>query len=71
METIKNHFFTDMGVRLGRSMHHIFHRRNNLIIVTILTVPIALTVLLVYVFGGVIQILEEIFFTLITKKEES
>jgi len=71
METIRNKFFTDMGIRLGRSMHHIFNRRNSLIIITILIVPVALTLLLVYVFGGAIQILEEIFFTLIAKREEN
>lgn len=27
METIKKHFFIDMGVMLGRSMRHIFRKR--------------------------------------------
>jgi ABC-2 type transport system permease protein len=53
METIKKHFFSDMGVMLGRSMRHIFRSMDTIITVTIM--PIALMLLFVYVFGGAIQ----------------
>lgn len=53
METIKKHFFSDMGVMLGRSMRHIFRSMDTIITVTI--TPIALLLLFVYVFGGAIQ----------------
>jgi ABC-2 type transport system permease protein len=53
METIKNHFFGDMGVMLGRSMRHIFRSLDTIITVTI--TPIAMMLLFVYVFGGAIQ----------------
>ena len=53
METIKNHFFSDMFVMLGRSMRHIFRSMDTIITVTIM--PIAFMLLFVYVFGGAIQ----------------
>jgi ABC-2 type transport system permease protein len=53
METIKNHFFSDMGVMLGRSMRHIVRSMDTIITVTI--TPIAMMLLFVYVFGGAIQ----------------
>ncbi len=53
METIKKHFFSDMGVMLGRSMRHIFRSMDTIITVTI--TPIAMMLLFVYVFGGAIQ----------------
>jgi len=53
METIKNHFLSDMGVMLGRSMRHIFRSMDTIITVTIM--PIAFMLLFVYVFGGAIQ----------------
>jgi ABC-2 type transport system permease protein len=53
METIRNHFFSDMGVMLGRSMRHIFRSMDTIITVTI--TPIAMMLLFVYVFGGAIQ----------------
>ncbi len=53
METIQNHFFSDMGVMLGRSMRHIFRSMDTIISVTIM--PIAMMLLFVYVFGGAIQ----------------
>ena len=53
METIKNHFFSDMDVMLGRSMRHIFRSMDTIITVTIM--PIAFMLLFVYVFGGAIQ----------------
>ncbi len=53
METIKKHFFSDMGVMLGRSMRHIFRSMDTIITVTIM--PIAFMLLFVYVFGGAIQ----------------
>lgn len=53
METIKKHFFSDMGIMLGRSMRHIFRSMDTIITVTI--TPIAMMLLFVYVFGGAIQ----------------
>ena len=53
METINQHFFSDMGVMLGRSMRHIFRSMDTIITVTIM--PIAFMLLFVYVFGGAIQ----------------
>lgn len=53
METIKSHFFSDMGVMLGRSMRHIVRSMDTIITVTIM--PIAFMLLFVYVFGGAIQ----------------
>lgn len=53
METVKRHFFSDMGVMLGRSMRHIFRSMDTIITVTI--TPIAMMLLFVYVFGGAIQ----------------
>ncbi len=34
METIQNHFFSDMSVMLGRSMRHIFRSMDTIITVT-------------------------------------
>ncbi|MFC4597794.1 ABC transporter permease [Cohnella hongkongensis] len=53
METAKNHFFSDMGVMLGRSMRHIFRSMDT--IITVCITPIAMMLLFVYVFGGAIQ----------------
>jgi ABC-2 type transport system permease protein len=53
MEATKRHFFSDMGVMLGRSMRHIFRSMDTIITVTIM--PIAMMLLFVYVFGGAIQ----------------
>jgi ABC-2 type transport system permease protein len=53
METMKNYFFMDMGVMLGRSLRHIFRSMDTIITVTI--TPIAMMLLFVYVFGGAIQ----------------
>ncbi|OQP60004.1 ABC transporter permease [Niastella vici] len=53
METIKNYYFMDMGVMLGRSMRHIFRSLDTIITVTIM--PIAMMLLFVYVLGGAIQ----------------
>ena len=53
METVKNRFFSDMGVMLGRSMRHVFRSMDTIITVTIM--PIALMLLFVYVLGGAIQ----------------
>ncbi len=50
---MNNHFFSDMGVMLGRSMRHIFRSMDTIITVTIM--PIAFMLLFVYVFGGAIQ----------------
>lgn len=66
METLENYFFRDMGVMLGRSMRHIF-RMDTMITVTIL--PIALMLLFVYVFGGAILALEEVFLLITGKKK--
>jgi len=53
METMKNHFFSDMSVLLGRSMRHIFRSMDTMI--TVCITPIAMMLLFVYVFGGAIQ----------------
>lgn len=53
METVKKHFFSDMGVMFGRSMRHTFRSMDTIITVTI--TPIAMMLLFVYVFGGAIQ----------------
>lgn len=53
METVKIHFFSDMGVMLGRSMRHILRSMDTIITVTIM--PVAFMLLFVYVFGGAIQ----------------
>ncbi|HEX2945200.1 MAG TPA: ABC transporter permease [Clostridia bacterium] len=53
MEAVKRHFFSDMGVMLGRSMRHIIRSMDTIITVTIM--PIAFMLLFVYVFGGAIQ----------------
>lgn len=53
METVKKHFFSDMGVMLGRSMRHIMRSMDT--IITVCFTPIAMMLLFVYVFGGAIQ----------------
>lgn len=53
METVKRHFFSDMGVMLGRSMRHISRSMDT--IITVCITPIALMLLFVYVLGGAIQ----------------
>jgi ABC-2 type transport system permease protein len=53
MERINPHFFSDMGVMLGRSMRHIFRSLDTILTVTI--TPIAMMLLFVYVFGGAIR----------------
>jgi ABC-2 type transport system permease protein len=53
MEAIRNHFFSDMGVMLGRSMRHILRSMDTIITVTI--TPIAMMLLFVYVLGGAIR----------------
>ncbi|MDM5340559.1 ABC transporter permease [Fictibacillus enclensis] len=50
---MNKHFFSDMGVMLGRSMRHISRSMDTIITVTI--TPIALLLLFVYVFGGAIK----------------
>lgn len=53
MDGAKNHFFSDMGVMLGRSMRHIFRSLDT--IFTVCLTPIAMMLLFVYVFGGAIE----------------
>lgn len=53
MEAANRHFFSDMGVMLGRSMRHIFRSLDT--IITVAITPIALMLLFVYVFGGAIH----------------
>lgn len=53
MEMVKKHFFSDMGVMLGRSMRHIFRSMDT--IITVCITPIAMMLLFVYVFGGAIR----------------
>jgi len=50
---MNKHFFSDLGVMLGRSMRHILRSMDTIITVTIM--PIAFMLLFVYVFGGAIQ----------------
>ncbi|MGA2478378.1 MAG: ABC transporter permease [Spirochaetia bacterium] len=53
METIEKHYFSDMGVMLGRSLRHILRSMDTIITVTLM--PIAMMLLFVYVLGGAIQ----------------
>ncbi len=53
MDSIKNYFFVDLGVMLGRSLRH--HVRSMDTIITVTIMPIALMLLFVYVLGGAIQ----------------
>ena len=53
METVKKHYFSDIGIMLGRSMCHILRSMDTIITVTIM--PIMFMLLFVYVFGGAIQ----------------
>ncbi|HEX2620830.1 MAG TPA: ABC transporter permease [Phototrophicaceae bacterium] len=53
MQATKGYFFSDMSVMLGRSMRHVFRSMDTIMTVTIS--PIAIMLLLVYVFGGAIQ----------------
>ena len=53
MEAANKHFFSDMGVMLGRSMRHILRSMDT--IITVCIIPIAMMLLFVYVFGGAIQ----------------
>lgn len=53
METVKNHFFSDVSVMLGRSMRHILRSIDT--IITVCLTPIAMMLLFVYVLGGAIQ----------------
>lgn len=50
---MSKHFFSDLGVMLGRSMRHIFRSMDTIITVTI--VPIMMMLLFVYVYGGAIK----------------
>jgi ABC-2 type transport system permease protein len=50
---MNTHYFSDMGIMLGRSMRHILRSMDTIITVTI--TPIAMMLLFVYVFGGAIQ----------------
>ncbi|MDF2937455.1 MAG: transporter permease [Paenibacillaceae bacterium] len=50
---MNEHFFSDMGVMLGRSMRHILRSMDT--IFTVCITPIAMMLLFVYVFGGAIQ----------------
>jgi len=50
---METHFFSDMGVMLGRSMRHILRSMDTIFAVCI--TPIAMMLMFVYVFGGAIQ----------------
>ncbi|WP_100486373.1 ABC transporter permease [Sporolactobacillus pectinivorans] len=50
---MNQHFFSDMGVMLGRSMRHIIRSMDTIITVTLM--PIVFMLLFVYVFGGAIK----------------
>jgi ABC-2 type transport system permease protein len=62
MEKIENYFFRDMGVLFGRSIRHILHRSNTMIII----VPLVCMLLFVYLFSAAILILD-----IITHKKEN
>jgi ABC-2 type transport system permease protein len=53
MNTIDEHYLSEISVMLGRSMRHIFRSMDTIITVTI--TPIVMMLLFVYVFGGAIQ----------------
>jgi ABC-2 type transport system permease protein len=53
MQATNGYFFSDMSVMLGRSMRHVFRSMDT--IMTVCISPIAIMLLLVYVFGGAIQ----------------
>ncbi len=53
MQATGNHYFSDMGVMLGRSMRHVFRSMDTILKVAIM--PIAMMLMFVYVFGGAIQ----------------
>ena len=53
MQAAQMHFFSDMGVMLGRSMRHIARSWDT--IITVALMPIAFMLLFVYVFGGAIN----------------
>ena len=53
MEAARAHFWSDIGVMLGRSLRHISRSMDTIITVTLM--PIAFMLLFVYVFGGAIQ----------------
>lgn len=50
---MNKHFFSDLGVMLGRSMRHVLRSMDTIITVTLM--PIAFMLLFVYVFGGAIK----------------
>lgn len=70
METIKDCSFSDMGVILGRSMPHILRSRDTKIIATIIIMPIAFALLLVYALGSVIRTMEDLFLSLIFSEKK-
>ena len=53
MDAAHPHFFSDLGVMLGRSLRHIFRSLDTILTVTI--TPIAMMLLFVYVLGGAIR----------------
>src|SRR4051795_12694578 len=50
---MEKHFFSNLGVMLGRSMRHISRSMDT--IITVCITPIAMMLLFVYVLGGAIQ----------------
>lgn len=50
MEAMKNYFFSDLSVMLGRSMRHILRSLDT--IITVMMTPVAIMFLFTYVFGG-------------------
>jgi hypothetical protein len=57
-----------MGAAPGCSLHPILRNRNTAIAVAVMLIPIALTLLFVYVVSSAIGVLDELFFTV--KKEK-
>lgn len=68
META-SYFFRDTGVALGRSIRPVLRSRDTLIAVTLLLLPVAFVVLLVYACGRAIQTSGQLFLTLIDNKK--
>lgn len=54
MNASKGHFFSDTAVMLGRSMRHILRSPNT--IATSVVMPVAVMLMVVYVFGGAISV---------------
>ncbi|HVI45861.1 MAG TPA: hypothetical protein VM802_13385 [Chitinophaga sp.] len=72
METIRDPFGRNTGILLGRSLRHILHSMNAILVVVI--IPVVLLLLFVHAFSTAVltamDILDDIFFTGINKKRK-